>query len=105
MSSEWASVIVAILAAAGSILGVVATNNKSNREIDAKIAQAQAVFEAHVTEQINGIRADVSRLEKKQDKHNEVIDRTYALERKVDLQGAEVERHKERIKILEGKGA
>lgn len=100
--NDWATVIVAIIAAVGSVLGVVLTNSKSNRDFDAKLDKSQAVFEAHVTEQINGVKADVMRLEQKQDKHNKVIERTYALEKKMDLQDAEIKRHSERIKILEG---
>lgn len=100
--NDWATVIVAIIAAVGSVLGVVLTNNKSNRDFDAKIDKTQAVFEAHVTEQINGVKADVMRLEQKQDKHNKVIERTYAIEKKMELQDAEIKRHSERIKILEG---
>lgn len=100
--SDWAPIIVAIIAAVGSVLGVVLTNNKSNRDFDAKIDKTQAVFEAHVTEQINGVKESVKRLEIKQDKHNAVIERTYALEKSMELQGAELKRHGERIKILEG---
>lgn len=100
--SETAQVIIALLGAVGSIVGVVLTNNKSNREFDAKMDKTQAVFEAHVTEQINGVKADVHRLEVAQNKHNAVIDRTYAIEKSLELQGAELKRHGERIKILEG---
>lgn len=100
--NDWATVIVAIIAAVGSVLGVVLTNSKSNRDFDAKLDKSQAVFEAHVTEQINGVKADVMRLEQKQDKHNKVIERTYAIEKKMELQDAEIKRHSERIKILEG---
>jgi len=100
--NDWAPIIVAIIAAVGSVLGVVLTNSKSNRDFDAKIDKTQAVFEAHVTEQINGVKSDVARLERKQDAHNAVIERTYALEKTLELQGAEIKRHSERIKILEG---
>jgi len=100
--NDWAPIIVAIIAAVGSVLGVVLTNSKSNRDFDAKIDKTQAVFEAHVTEQIDSVKADVRRLESEQRKHNEVIERTYALEKSMELQGAELKRHSERIKILEG---
>ena len=42
-------------------------------------------------------------LEKKVDKHNNVIERTYKLEERTELQEAELERHKERLRILEEK--
>ena len=100
--NDWAPIIVAIIAAVGSVLGVVLTNSKSNRDFDAKLDKSQAVFEAHVTEQIESVKADVRRLEAKQDKHNGLIEKTYALEKAQELQAAEIKRHGERIKILEG---
>lgn len=47
----------------------------------------------------------IEQLEKKQDKHNAVIERTYALETAVALQKDEIERANERIEKLEGKVA
>ena len=93
--NDWAPIIVAIIAAVGSVAGVVLTNSKSNREFDAKIDKTQAVFEAHVTEQIKQLSDRV-------EKHNQVIARTYALEKTTELQTAELKRHNERIKLLEG---
>ncbi len=100
--NEWAQLIIAVIAAAGSIIGVVLTNNKSNREMAARMDKTQAVFEAHVTEQIESVKQDVRRLEAAQNKHNGLIEKTYALEKSVELQGAEIKRHGERIRILEG---
>lgn len=95
--SDWAPIIVAIIAAVGSIAGVVITTNAAAAKMDMKLEQTQAVFEAHVTEKIDALTKQV-------EKHNTLIERTYALEKEVGLQGAEQKRHTERIKILEGKG-
>ena len=97
-------VIVALVTGLCSVIAVAITNAKFGRDMDAKLDKQQAVFEAHITEQINGVKADVRRLEQKQDKHNEVINRTYELEKRADLQEAEIERHKQRIKELEKRG-
>lgn len=43
----------------------------------------------------------LSELEKKVDKHNNVIERTYKLEERTELQEAEIKRHNERLKSLE----
>ena len=40
-------------------------------------------------------------LEEKVDKHNNLIDRTYKLEERTELQEAELHRQNERLKILE----
>lgn len=100
--NEWTTVIVALITAVGGIIGVILTNNKSNREISVKLDKNQAVFEAHVNDKMESIKADVRRLEAKQDKYNNLIERTFALEKTADLQNAEIKRHSERIKVLEG---
>lgn len=100
--NELTTVIVALITAVGGIVGVILTNNKSNREISLKLDKNQAVYEAHVNEKIDNVIANMHRLEAKQDKYNNVIERTFALEKTTELQGAEIKRHGERIKVLEG---
>lgn len=43
----------------------------------------------------------IQQLEKKQDVHNQTIERTYKLEERTELQEAELRRHNERLKALE----
>ncbi len=68
-----ASIIVAVITGIFSYLGVSRTAKSS---FDTSMVKIQ--------EQIKGIKEDIDRLEKKQDKHNAVIERTYKLEQKVD---------------------
>ena len=68
-----ASIIVAVITGLFSYFGVSRTAKAS---FDTSMVRIQ--------EQINGIKEDIERLEKKQDKHNEVIERTFKLEQKVD---------------------
>lgn len=75
------SIIVAVITAAGALLGTYFANRKTAALMEYRLEQ----------------------LEKKVDKHNQVIERTYKLEEKTELQEAEIERHKERLRILEGK--
>lgn len=99
MSTEaWITIVVAVVTGACSIAGVILSNNKANREMTAKMGKQQAVFEAHVSEKID-------RLTEKVEAHNKLIDRTYALEKTSELQGAEQKRLNERLKALEGRGA
>lgn len=45
----------------------------------------------------------IEELRKAVDKHNQLVERTYHLEERTELQEAELKRHNERIKVLEGK--
>ena len=75
------SIIVALITGALSLVGVYIANRKS-----------AALMEYRLEE-----------LEKKVDKHNQLIERTYKLEERTELQEAELRRQNERLKIMEGK--
>ena len=68
-----ASILVAVITGLFSYFGVAKTAKSS---FDTSMVQIQ--------EQIKGIKEDIERLEKKQDKHNQIIERTFKLEQKVD---------------------
>lgn len=75
------SIIVALITGALSLIGVYIANRKS-----------AALMEYRLEE-----------LEKKVDKHNQLIERTYKLEERTELQEAELRRQNERLKIMEDK--
>ena len=63
---DWTSIIVAAVTALGSFLGVYYANRKSSEK-------TKALLEYRL-----------NLLEKKMDKHNSIIERTFKLEQKVD---------------------
>ena len=73
------SIIVAVITGLFALAGTYFANRK-----------AAALMEYRLKE-----------LEKKVDKHNQLVERTYRLEERTELQEAEINRHKERLKILE----
>lgn len=75
------SIIVALITGGLSLLGVYIANRKSYALVEYRL----------------------EKLEEKMDKHNQVVERVYKLEERTELQEAEINRHKERLKILEGK--
>ena len=79
----WGSVIVAIITGAFSFAGVVFSSQKQH---DKTISE--------VTTQVELIKKDINNLEKKQDKHNTLVERMYGVETSVKVL-------EERIKKLE----
>lgn len=67
------SILAALITGLFAYLGVVKTS---------KASYNQTLFE--VKAEIKTVKADIKRLEEKQDKHNAVIERTYKLEQKVE---------------------
>lgn len=68
---DWSTIIVALLALLGSLIGTYASNSKTKALVVYRIEQ----------------------LEKKQEKHNKLIDRMYVAEEKLDL-------HAEKFKVV-----
>ena len=95
MSEIWVPIFVAVVTGIASVAGVVITTNSNNAKMQAKLEQTQAVFEAHVTEQIGQLRKEV-------EQHNKVIERTFELEKGSVLHEAELLRLGKRISALEG---
>lgn len=62
MSWDWSAFIAALIPAAGTLIGVILSNRKQSALVAYRIEQ----------------------LEKKQDKHNNLIERTYKLEQHVE---------------------
>lgn len=71
--------LVALITGGFSYLGVAKTVAASNEKM--RLEQEKQIL--IIGQQIDGIKEDVQRLEKKQDKHNAVIERTYKLEQQV----------------------
>lgn len=76
-------IVVALITCGGTILGVWLQNRKHNRDISELIEYR------------------VSKLEEKQDKHNNMIERVYQLEGAVELLNNKIKSSNYRIKDLE----
>ena len=77
----WESIIVAVITGLFALAGTYFANRKSAALMEYRIEQ----------------------LEKKVDIHNSVIDRTYKLEERTELQEAELKRQSKRLEIVEAK--
>lgn len=84
---EWTSILVAVITALGSFLGVYYAN-KRNAE------KTQALLELRL-----------QTLERKMDKHNQVIERVYNLEERAAVIEEKIRVGNHRIDDLEKKGA
>ena len=79
MTTLWAEIIIAVLALIGTLGGAYLANRKSSALIAYRLEQ----------------------LERKVDKHNTVIERTYALEKRAEVTDEKIAVVNHRIKDLE----
>lgn len=91
---EWTPVLVAVITGICSVIAIVISNVASNKEMSAKLDKNQTVFEARITEQISQLRTQV-------EKHNNLIERVYGLEKNDAIQDAELHRLGKRITVVE----
>ena len=84
--NDWmTSIIVALITGGFSYLGVKKSVKASHDQMLQDMKTEQKLMAANTENQINTIKEDIKRLETKQDKHNAVIERTYKLEKAVEI--------------------
>lgn len=101
MSNVLVAILTPILTFAGVVLTVWGTLKKSEKEAAAQRDKVAADNKA----QTDLILYRITELEKKQDKHNAVIERTYALEKTTAVHDEEIKVANHRIADLENKVA
>lgn len=79
-----APILVALVGGIFSYLGVAKSSKTAHEKTIFELKSEQEKQSLIIEQTINGIKADIIRLEAKQDKHNEVIERTFKLEQKVE---------------------
>lgn len=77
-------IVVALITGVFSYLGVIYASKSSHEKTMLELQSEQEKMSVIIDQQISSIKADIKRLEDKQDKHNAVIERTFKLEQKVD---------------------
>lgn len=85
-------IIVALITGLLSLLGVVITNNASNKKMQNNMETHQAVFDERLKD-----------LTKQVEKHNSVIERTYEAEKQIDVLTEKQRVANHRIDDLENK--
>ena len=85
MSDATVQLIVALLTVIGALgsayLGAKKAGDVAEAKQDAKIEESRLIEQVHHEQ----VTEAIGRLEKKQDKHNAVIERTYELEKRVTV--------------------
>ena len=76
MTTEGIAILVAVLGFLGTLVGSLLSSNKTQAVLNTKFED----FEKRSDEKFAEVKEQVKKLEEKQDRHNKVIERTYALE-------------------------
>lgn len=101
---DWGYILVGVLGAIGGIIVAIINANANAQKTRAELREGLIQVKGEIATEIAVTNAKLEQIERKQDKHNQYIERTYKLEESSALQDAELKRLNRRIEILE-KGA
>ena len=80
------SIIVALITGGLALIGVIYSTRRSNHEVLSKIERSSELSDEKLRGEINVVKADIHTLSDRVEKHNQMMERTYALERRMDVQ-------------------
>ena len=84
------AIIVALITGACAIGAQLIISAKSTSDLYAKLDKQSEIKDTELKGEIAVIRTEITELRKNVEKHNSVIERTYALEKEVAKQGEQI---------------
>ncbi len=97
------AVIVALITGGLSLLGTILAGRRTDEKVMAEIRRQSETSDEKIRGELNVVKADVRTLSNRVDKHNNVLERTYELERRMDVQEEKTKVANHRIDDLERK--
>ena len=108
------TILVALITGACSVIGNIIISARSTKDLfakldkrselaDAELKSEMSVFKAEISGKISVLKQEIAELRKNVEKHNSVVERTYALERQQAVMDEQITVANKRIKDLEMK--
>ena len=94
-------ILVAIITGAVSLIGTVITVLMANKSTIAALDKQSAVNNEKIEGQIAVIQQEIQTLSDRVDKHNNLVERTYSLEKRADVTDEKIKVANKRIEDLE----
>lgn len=79
------AIVVAIITASVSLIGTIITVLSANRSTVSALQEQSKIADEKIQGQINVIQTEIKTLSDRVDKHNNLIERTYGLEKRMDV--------------------
>jgi len=96
------AVLVAIITAGISLIGTVITVIAANKSTLSAMSEQSKLADERIHGEINVIKQQIVTLSERVEKHNQVVGRTFALERRMDVAEERIKVGNHRIDDLEG---
>ena len=80
------SILVAIITGGLALIGVIYSTRRSSHELISKMERNSELSDEKLRSEINLVKTDIRVLSDRVSKHNQILERTYSLERRMDVQ-------------------
>ena len=97
-------IAVALITGGLALIGTIVVNRKDNAEMLAQIRRDSEVQDAKLQGRIDVIQQEIKDLTKQVERHNQVVERTYGLERRMDVAEERISDANHRINELRDDG-
>lgn len=97
-------IAVALITGGLALVGTIFVNRKDNAEMLAQIRRDSEVQDTKLQGKIDVIQQEIKDLTRQVEKHNQVVERTYELERKMGVAEERISDAHHRINELKNKG-
>lgn len=95
------AVLVALITGACAVVSQVVISARSTKELYNKIETQSKIADEQMRSDIAIVKAEIAELRKQVEKHNSVVERTFAIEQKVAVQEEQIKVANKRIGDLE----
>jgi hypothetical protein len=95
------AVIVALITGACAVISQIVISAKSTRELYSKLDKQSEIADERIKSELAINKTEMSELRRQVEKHNSVVERTYSIEKELEVQKEQIKVANNRIKDLE----
>lgn len=95
------AIVVALITGACAVISQIVISAKSTRELYSKLDKQSEIADERIKSELSVIKVEMAELRKQVEKHNSVVERTFSIEKELEVQKEQIKVANNRLKDLE----
>lgn len=95
------AIIVALITGSFAVISQIVISAKSTRELYSKLDKQSEIADERIKSELAVIKVEMAELRKQVEKHNSVVERTFSIEKELEVQKEQIKVANNRLKDLE----